>query len=546
MDKRKLLGTIIGVFAFIALVLGATYAYFAWTSGDKKTNINLTITKGLESMIVYEQGTSILETSGEQLEASSNYSGGINTTIEFWKRPQASKIIYGQLSLKILNLLSVLDTNDTNIAKTETIKWAITTYNVNDSNEVLLKEGTFKGKKIDDKWEITEVFELNDYQTFFKVYLWLDSSALEKKYPVSGELLSTEISASASDINTIYTNAVEFLVNTQLKNQGSSGWDSNVSNPGLYALNYTTDDGTLLDTEYRYVGANPNNYVWFNNDLYRIIGIFNENSHGVVDENGNGVQLVKLIAANQLTANAWGIYSNNNQTGTYTERTNDWSGTTTGYKSSLNILLSEYFLENPDTVYGTCGKWTHFASDATSRTYNCSDIYGYSLKANNGIQDYIEEVTWYLKGFGHTEDVSEAGDHLKQDIYLCERGFSTDSDCMSGGVNGEYSPISTGKIGLMYASDYLYASGYVSSTDTNILASDSLYGNKNWLYKGFDWTMTPVGGSAARVTYANHRGVISSYDSHIALGIRPSFYLKNSVSISGGDGSFDNPYTISN
>ena len=29
---------------------------------------------------------------------------------------------------------------------------------------------------------------------------------------------------------------------------------------------------------YRYEGKDPNNYVWFNNELWRIIGVFDENS----------------------------------------------------------------------------------------------------------------------------------------------------------------------------------------------------------------------------------------------------------------------------
>ena len=42
--------------------------------------------------------------------------------------------------------------------------------------------------------------------------------------------------------------------------------------------------------EYRYIGANVNNFVKFNNDMYRIIGVFDGAEHGNIGKN-----LVKLI-----------------------------------------------------------------------------------------------------------------------------------------------------------------------------------------------------------------------------------------------------------
>ena len=50
------------------------------------------------------------------------------------------------------------------------------------------------------------------------------------------------------------------------------------------------DDGTT-DHNLRYVGANPNNYVSFNGELWRIMGVMNNTQL----ENGNTVSLLKLI-----------------------------------------------------------------------------------------------------------------------------------------------------------------------------------------------------------------------------------------------------------
>ena len=536
MDKRKLYGTIIGIVAFIMLALGVTYAYFNWTSdsGDN-TNVNLTVSKGLENSIVYSQGTSILETDDKNLEYSNDYTGGISATIEFWKKPASTKKIYGKIYLEILKLLSASNDTNVNITKTNTIKWAITTYDVNNSNEVLLNEGTFYGKEISDKWAITHDMELKTVQTFYKIYLWFDYSAIDISLPVAGELLSTKISASATDdVNTFDSPMFETL----LANYSGAGWNRGAN--GLYATNpYTADDGTTKYHEYRYVGSNVDNYVWFNNDMYRIIGIFDNYSHGVKAENGYGEYLVKLISANFLTANSWGVYSNNNETGEYSGEANDWTGNTTGNLASLNILLNEFFFKNSNTSYGFCNNWTYFAGYSKFRTFDCSDINGYSIDGSN--QNYIEEVTWGLNGMEDTE-------RSKESYYICERamlqiGYPNRPLFCKSATGG--SSTYKSKIGLMYASDYLYASGYVPSNDISILASDSIYGNGNWMYKGFEWTITPIGGSSTHVTYVNHRGVISDNGGHIGLGVRPVFYLKSSVKITGGDGSFINPYILS-
>ena len=73
MEKHKVIGTIIGVLAFIALVAGITYAWFTWTSGN-------TILGGTTECftINYVNGQNI---SGE-IVPSANYTGGKTTTVQ--------------------------------------------------------------------------------------------------------------------------------------------------------------------------------------------------------------------------------------------------------------------------------------------------------------------------------------------------------------------------------------------------------------------------------------------------------------------------------
>ncbi len=296
-------------------------------------------------------------------------------------------------------------------------------------------------------------------------------------------------------------------------NKGSS-WSAGAS--GVYYTN---------SHEYRYIGAEVNNYVKFNNDLYRIIGVFDSNSHGKSGE------MVKLIRARPLGGYSWGAYNSSNTSGTYSGNANDWTGTTTKVKANLNVLLNEYFYNKTSTssTYGPCTNWTYYSTNTDYRTNSCSQIVGYGI--DESLRGYIETATWHLNGSGTLTQ-------SKQNWYLCERGGNS----CTGANSGAYSTTTDAKIGLMYLSDYLYASSYYTSSNTT--TQDTLYfGNKNWLYKGYEWTLTPYA-SRADLVWSVRNGSAYNNFPYFPSSARPTFYLKSSVYVTGGDGSFDNPFTL--
>ena len=303
-------------------------------------------------------------------------------------------------------------------------------------------------------------------------------------------------------------------------------WPADLTDSGVYATNsYTASDGTTKYHDYRYIGANVNNYVKFNNDLYRIIGVFDENSHGVT-----GKYLVKLIAANHIGGNTWGAYNTDSSTGTYSGSSNDWTGKSIATKANLNILLNEYFYNktNTSSTYGSCSNWTYYIGNTNHHTNDCSDIVGYGIDPK--YSGYIENATWYLYGSDNMQN--------KPNWYRCERGGNS---CTTSGPNTGDASV-TSKMGLMYLSDYLYASGYYSSTDTSI-GEKLYYGNKNWLYKGYEWTQTPYASGATSVWYV-WLGNADSNGATIHYNWRPSLYLKSDIKISGGYGTYNNPYIL--
>ena len=336
-----------------------------------------------------------------------------------------------------------------------------------------------------------------------------------------GILLPKTLQSSYA-VSTTFADTIMNLASTSACNAGGTG---------VCATNSYTENGATKYHDYRFRGADPNNYVSFNNDIYRVIGVFDSNSHGV-----EGKYLVKLIRSRILGDFSWGVYNGTNTSGTYKEYANDWTGNTTGVKASANVLLNEFFYNKTDTssTYGACSSWTYYSSNNNYKTFSCSDIVGHGIDSN--LRDYIEEVTWYLKGY-------TGGGYSKQNFYLCERGLSTDTtNCMS--ANSEtYDASTTSKIGLMYASDYLYASSYFADTATTT-ASSNYYGNKNWLYKGYEWTITPRANSATYAFYVYNSGFVDVNYANYGYGVRSTFYLKSTIGISGGAGTIDNPYTL--
>ena len=324
---------------------------------------------------------------------------------------------------------------------------------------------------------------------------------------VGAVIMSLTVSKKSYAVGTTLVDIVKAL------NKGSS-WSAGAS--GVYYTN---------SHEYRYIGAEVNNYVKFNNDLYRIIGVFDSNSHGVT-----GTELVKLIRARSLGGYSWGVYNTDNSAGTYSGYANDWTGKATKSKANLNVLFNEYFYNKTDisSTYGDCANWTYYYSSNDYKTKDCSNIIAYGI--DSSLRGYIETTSWYLYGSRTSQS--------KQNWYLCERGGN--SCTPSGPSTGDTSV--TSKIGLMYLSDYLYASGYYSNADTSTQDMD-YFGNKNWLYKGYEWTLTPDSSSTDRVWGVD--GGVKYYGyTNYRYGSRPTFYLKSSVYVTGGNGSFDNPYTI--
>ena len=265
-----------------------------------------------------------------------------------------------------------------------------------------------------------------------------------------------------------------------------------------------TTQGTgqvVNENGYRYEGKNPNNYIWFNNEYWRIIGVFDSASHGQSNKN-----LVKIIRDDVLDGLAW-------QNSSF----NDWT------KAVLNKLLNgAYYNAQDGTSSGYCYGYSTIIA-------NCN----YTKKGiQSGYRGMVANVTWHLGGYSSTRATTSA-------FYGYERGTTT--------YKGR--PTSTtGYIGLMYPSDYGYS--VLSSScarTTNLKSYDTATcAGQSWLYgKGYEWTLTPNSSNDGGVFNLNNDGGVLYYSSvSYGYGSRPVLYLEDSVYKIDGDGSLENPIIV--
>ena len=265
----------------------------------------------------------------------------------------------------------------------------------------------------------------------------------------------------------------------------------------------TQGTGQLVNENgYRYEGKNPNNYIYFNNELWRIIGVFDASSHGKTGE-----YLTKIIRNDSLGGYAW-----------------DKSGKNNWATSSLyNLLNTNYYNATDGTSGGNCYQYK------TSITGNCD-------YTETGLQSeyraMVENVTWYLGG----KDIN---------TYTAEAFYTGERDSTS--VCSGNTASTTGYIGLMYVSDYGYSVLSSSCARTTNLRSynTSACGGSSWLKKEtYEWTVTHYSASSnssfslVDMVYLINRSASDSY------AIRPVLYLNSNVQVYAGDGSISKPYQI--
>ena len=328
--------------------------------------------------------------------------------------------------------------------------------------------------------------------------------------------------------------------------------------------NFATDDS---DNNIRYIGANPNNYVYFNCSDYnnqsdstcekwRIIGVFKN----MTKSDGTKEDLVKIVKDDSLGNISWDYKKNGVGTSTNDYGSNDW--TDSQLMMMLNptdYLKSGYTIDNNivkdnkgQAIYQNMGSYYNGTSGckpaevASGADFSCTsiDFTSTGLK-NDSTRNAIETVVWNLGG---TADYHSSSNGLASHWYGYERGTT---------VYGGRPTTWTGKIGLMYPSDYGYATAGGATTNRAACLAKELYNwdgsgvsdckNNDYLYKSsyYQWTLAPYSSYSYSVFRVGAGGYVDRDGANDTNGVRPVAFLKSNISITDvGLGTAESPFQL--
>ena len=271
--------------------------------------------------------------------------------------------------------------------------------------------------------------------------------------------------------------------------------------------------------EYRYAGVDPDNYVSFNNEIWRIIGLVN------VKVGDNVEQRLKIVRTDGV--------KNQKAIGQYYWDTSSNNWTTSKLKDMLNGIYYE-------SGAGDC----YISSSASQCDFNTGTGLpkGLDEMARNMID---KEVIWNLGGWTDSKITAKQ-------FYEKERGKISANDSQypvewssTTDVGEKYNGI-----GLIYPSDFGYA---VGGEVRNNCLNENLYdykenncGSNDWL-KHIDhiWTLTPLSSNSRDVFYVNFLGYVLNGYFYSSLVVWPTLYLTTSTKIVDGTGDINSPFVLS-
>jgi len=344
----------------------------------------------------------------------------------------------------------------------------------------------------------------------YSIYLWYDEKAgneiMNQKFEGSINILSTATNKKEKT-------AVEYIKDKSLNN------------------NELVYDGTS-ENNLRYIGANPNNYVSFNNELWRIIGVM----ENVDDGTGKSEARVKIVREDTLGRYAWDSSPSEINEG---KGINEWS------QAKLNTLLNDYYYNRKaDQI---CYNGPNMST--TSCSFDTNGILEETKKL-------FSNALWHTGAYLYSNFTTV----LVNDFYNQERSEQTGKICTQGtaGCNDTVDRTSTwmGQIGILSGSDY----GYATSGDDTITRETCLntplrtwdqtpvcYEN-NWLYRGgaMYWLINPMAyNEAANAVFdiVNRIGINDTSSDWIET--YPTIYLNANVKIISGSGTSEQPYRLS-
>ena len=554
--KKEIIIIIASLTTLLIIFMGATYAYF--TSSSNVKSISSVVAVGGKMIIAYNDGsdeikpvTNIIPSNAILVDKTFTLTG-TNTTKDL-TMPYKVGLKYtstfsdGQIHYYIKEINRVANSSVTAdyVIKPETGKtkddYINQTVPGNAGKTGYVHQTLKKGTDVYTEMVTGEFPASTDNQTItFNLIMQFpdtnENQDIEKGKEITGKIIINNDNYKATQIISDLYEATEkdengiTLDGLQKDGTGAYNIQTVSTNTNKYNIklleNVQTDVKADAYDNLRYVGANPNNYLLFNNEMWRIMGVFNNIT--TIDEQGNEKKetLIKIIRRDSLGNYSW----DSSETSTnYGWGVNEWTESDLMYElncdGSGNTSYCRDDISNGYLSNKTEGNtnWYNDSNNALNGEYN------YSNNMKSTSMDKIATVRWNLGGYSKFEVTT-------LEMYSYERGTNV--------ISGR-STTWDGKIGLMYPSDYGYA-----STDENCrksLNSCDTEENKsnNWLYTNAQqWQLSPHSEAAFGVFNVGTNGRVGYYMASGAYEVRPVLFLKSDAVIKSGTGKLNDPFVL--
>ena len=168
--------------ALLFLVVGTTLALTVFRS--ESIGVNISSTADLGEYINYSSSNTTIG-GDNTLNPGLDYTSGLSTTIEFWKKEEAKNWdVYGHIYLDI-------NSGSDELLSSPALKWAVV------SNDVLISEGDFDGYVSGNGVPVLLNHKLLNTLTYFSVYVWLDENESMNNL-TEGDVFSVSVRCEAT------------------------------------------------------------------------------------------------------------------------------------------------------------------------------------------------------------------------------------------------------------------------------------------------------------------------------------------------------------
>ena len=529
MEKKKpIILSVIALLALVALVVGATFAYFQAQVGEGKsadvvvksyTVDTFTFSTGSQISLNLDQDNFA---SGKGNITGSTYASATLTANN--KTNTATEHYYLYLNIENNTFTYSINENTPEIIMTITDNagtevtdiTGLTHTSVTDANGTQVSGYDITNKKglitLFNNREITTTSSKEERWNIKVTFVNYDASqnanagkSMSAKVMIQKEVMPFH---QTCNDNTLACHTAKLYTGTQGENS-------------IYYHDANLANGAG-DNSYRFAGARDkvNNYLCFGStqspcpadNLYRIIGVFDGR--------------VKLIKSDYATS-ALLVTDGDYNTSTYSKSS---VSTYKGELTTINRYTWNY--KNNTTINNGFGSntWSTSLLNKTNLNQNFITKVGAEWTAK------IDETTWKVGGNAYDNIASKPAKTAYQNeiVKPAPGNYSTNGDT-------EYKA----QIGLMYASDYGFAAAPSAwTTDLKSYHINSIP-NSNWMYMGIDeWTISRFAEFYTGVLYVNASGRLCNGSSNDALAVRPVFNLTSSVNYASGSGSATDPILV--